>query len=414
MSVVAPSGSYSVSIVIGGRFHAFDLARELQARHLLEQLITSYPKRKTREFKVPDERVTSFPLVYLQRALEKLSPRVASASLSHLNESFGRLAPLALQRRPPSIVHAWSGYAHRSLRWAKQHGVPTVLERSSSHILTQFEILATEHERLGVRWKQTAARWIDRDLAEYELADLIAVPSLFAKQSFVERGFAESRLLHAPFGTDLSSFSPGAKSDNAFRVVYAGQLAIRKGIHDLIRAFQLAQVVNSELCLVGGATAETPVVLREAREGVRLVGHVPQAALVREYRAGTVFVMQSVEEGLAYVQAQAMATGLPLICTTNTGGEDLLRMSGDRIAVHGGEIHEYPAGYMVPIRRPDLTAQCLRWLATDRDLLQSKRDAAISIAGRELGWGRYTETVVAGYDRLIGRGEVFHPANAEA
>ena len=40
--------------------------------------------------------------------------------------------------------------------------------------------------------------------------------------------------------------------------------------------------------------------------------------------------MSSIEEGMAMVQMQALACGLPLICTTNTGGEDLLRLSGDK------------------------------------------------------------------------------------
>lgn len=37
----------------------------------------------------------------------------------------------------------------------------------------------------------------------------------------------------------------------------------------------------------------------------------------------------SIEEGLALVQLQAMACGLPLICNTNTGGEDLITKNGE-------------------------------------------------------------------------------------
>ena len=33
-----------ISIVVGGRFHAFDLAQYLNENKLLEKLITSYPK----------------------------------------------------------------------------------------------------------------------------------------------------------------------------------------------------------------------------------------------------------------------------------------------------------------------------------------------------------------------------------
>ena len=58
------------------------------------------------------------------------------------------------------------------------------------------------------------------------------------------------------------------------------------------------------------------------------MGHLPPDALVEHYQQSHCFVMSSIEEGMAMVQMQALACGLPLICTTNTGGEDLLRLSG--------------------------------------------------------------------------------------
>ena len=34
----------NISIIVGGRFHAFDLAKQLNKNNYLNQLITSYPK----------------------------------------------------------------------------------------------------------------------------------------------------------------------------------------------------------------------------------------------------------------------------------------------------------------------------------------------------------------------------------
>ena len=62
-----------------------------------------------------------------------------------------------------------------------------------------------------------------------------------------------------------------------------------------------------------------------------------------------VLVLPSVEEGLALVQAQAMACGCPLISSTNTGGEDLFS--------DGVE------GFLVPIRSPEAIAERLQQLA---------------------------------------------------
>jgi len=50
---------------------------------------------------------------------------------------------------------------------------------------------------------------------------------------------------------------------------------------------------------------------------------VPQWGLGEFYAQAHVFAIASREEGLALVQLQALASGLPLVCTNRTGGADL-------------------------------------------------------------------------------------------
>ena len=54
-----------VSIVVGGRWHAFDLARELHDRQILHRIVTNYPKWKTRQWGIPDDKVVSLPLSFI-------------------------------------------------------------------------------------------------------------------------------------------------------------------------------------------------------------------------------------------------------------------------------------------------------------------------------------------------------------
>jgi len=114
-----------------------------------------------------------------------------------------------------------------------------------------------------------------------------------------------------------------------------------------------------------------------------------------------VFVMASIEEGLAMVQVQALACGLPLICTTNTGGEDLLGLAG--ASPHHGNrgIEEYPAGYVVPIRDPEAIAGLLWELAANPHLLWQKRCAALALREQRMGWDTFAERTVAVYQSLI-------------
>jgi glycosyltransferase involved in cell wall biosynthesis len=389
------------TIAVPGRFHAFDLARELEKRGAFHRLLTSLPRSRAQAFGVPKAKVRSFlSLLAVNRIVDRVCPALAPSVYYRTNAMFSRWAAMALDGT--NVLHGFAGYSWHSLLWAKRNRVPAVIDRSSSHLVVQTELLQEEHGRLGLPFWRPPSECIDREQEEYAQADLVAVPSLFVKRSFQAHGFAEGKLLHAPFGTDLSGFSPGIKIEPNFRAIFAGHLSVRKGIHYLIRGFQLANIRGSELLLMGSATPETPHLVSNAGSNVRFMGHLAQAQLVQHYRQASVFVMPSLEEGLAVVQAQALATGLPLICTTNTGGEDLLRMSGEAISSHDG-IVEFPAGYMVPIRDPEAIARCLRQLSEDADLLESKRAAAIKLREAGLDWSRYADAVLMGYRTLLER-----------
>src|SRR5439155_14232260 len=61
---------------------------------------------------------------------------------------------------------------------------------------------------------------------------------------------------------------------------------------------------------------------------------VPPWELKKFYGAAHVFVLASREEGLALVQCQALASGLPLVCTDRAGGSDLAALPGMARLIH--------------------------------------------------------------------------------
>lgn len=389
-----------VTIVVGGRWHAIDLARELNKAGLLHRLITNYPRFKTRYWGVPDDKVVSLPLtLLLNKAISKIGgDNLYRNSLPFLYHLFGSAAVRYLEGS--TLIHGWSSTSEPSLRWAKQNGVPFVLERSSAHITVQSQLLREEYEKLGLVCTEVRSEIVEQELREYELAERVAVPSFFAKRSFLEQGFSKERLIHNPLGTSLETFSPGVKQDRVFRVVYAGSLSVRKGIHYLVNAFMQANIPNSELCLIGGATLETPLLLSGRDERVKCTGHIPEPKLADYYRNSSVFVMPSIEDGFGMVMAQALACGLPLICTTNTGGEDLLRMQGGESIKLENNIEEFPTGYLVPAKNSEAIASLLRLLVSNPDLLEQKRQAALSYEGKKLSWDQYSKRTIEAYERL--------------
>jgi glycosyltransferase involved in cell wall biosynthesis len=114
-------------------------------------------------------------------------------------------------------------------------------------------------------------------------------------------------------------------------------------------------------------------------------------------------VIASIEEGMAMVQAQALACGLPLICTENTGGEDLLQIiapSVEPIHEEGG-VRRYPAGFVVPIRDPASIARCLDRLYQSPELLQKQSEAALKIHQASLDWQAYADRAIQHYRQII-------------
>ena len=64
------------------------------------------------------------------------------------------------------------------------------------------------------------------------------------------------------------------------------------------------------------------------------------------------------------------------------------------------DIEEYPAGYLVPIRNSEAIAICLKILAQNKNLLASKREAALSLRSSNLSWSDYGKRSIKFYEFL--------------
>jgi glycosyltransferase involved in cell wall biosynthesis len=381
------------AVSVAGRFHGFNLAAELHRRSGLAALLTSYPKFVAERFGVPRERVKSLPpKEILERLHRRLPPAWQRPGVEPaLREWFDRWAARVLP--DCDICTAWSGSGLHTLRTARRRGALTVVERGSAHIEYQRDILREEYQSWGGIPALPHPRTIDKELQEYEEADVIAVPSHFVKQTFLAKGFAEDRILHVPYGVDLSQFQPlpdHAAGPRPFRVIHCGALSLRKGAHYLLRAFAELALPRAELWCVGAVPTEIKTHLdRYGGRGIRLFGTRAQSLLAQYYGQCDLFCLMSIEEGLAMVIPQAMACGLPVVCTENTGGADLVR--------HGRE------GFVLPIRDVEPLKQTLLWCYENREACREMGRAARQRVQSGFSWGDYGDRTVSGYRAALDR-----------
>ena len=374
----------NVSQISIGRFHHFHLARQLQKRDLLEAVFTGYPRFKLKdEPGIPQSKIHTFP--WLQAPFMARG-RVGLDQWDWLNREWAWQAHETLDRyvrsrlRAPTVLLALSGSGLHAGRRAQELGGLHICDRGSSHIRVQEQLLQEEYARYGACWKGIDPRSIAKEEAEYEQADLISVPSQFCVDSFIHQGIPKEKILKIPYGARLERFWPCATqvSDQQpeFRVLFVGSAGPRKGFLDLLKAFTLLQHPRKKLTLIGSLSTEAQSYLKGTDQpSVEFLGSVPNAQLRAHYSRASVFVLPSIEEGLAMVMGEAMACGCPVIASTNTGASDLF--------TDGTE------GFIVPIRSPELIADRLQQLADAPELRHRMGRAALMRVQTLGGWDAY-------------------------
>ncbi len=152
--------------------------------------------------------------------------------------------------------------------------------------------------------------------------------------------FATKRILIADFavpmtkitvaepGTDPATRASG--TGTPLQLLAVGAVSTRKGYEVLIEA--LKPLVDLEWRLtIAGATdrdpntvsrIETAINAAHLAGRIKLAGTVVPATLTKYFDTADLFVMPSLFEGYGMVLAEAMARGLPIICTTGGASSD--------------------------------------------------------------------------------------------
>ena len=380
-----------VSVSSGGKFHAFRLAEQMARRGWLRQLLTTYfsPRRNARGLEIPRERVRTNLFPELLARIPNRVPGLRRGPWFYWKgEWFDRWASRQLE--PCDVLFGWSGFSLKTIRRARELGALTVLVRGSAHIVVQKQLLEDEMRSFGYQANLVDSRIVEKELREYELADFISVPSQFARRSFLEQGLAEGKLLVWPLGVDIAQFQPAETPSppGHFRVLYVGEMSLRKGVPYLLEAFRRAALPGAELLLAGGVARHFAPFMRRLPPATRHLGIVRYPRLQELYRSASVFVLPSVEDGFGMVVPEAMASGLPVIVSANAGTADAVRPG--------------VCGFIVPARDPHALAECLVRLHSDPDLrLRMGREARQRAL--EFTWDHFGAAAAADLEAIQGR-----------
>jgi glycosyltransferase involved in cell wall biosynthesis len=291
-------------------------------------------------------------------------------------------------------IYAYEDGALESFRAARTTGRFALYDLPIAHWRTLRRLLEEEAERLP-EWACTMEGLHDsaekhaRKDEEISLADHIFVASSFTRNSLTDAFGNDLKISMIPYGCPEPQVThPSSRKRGApLHLFYAGHLAQRKGIADLIAAMELLSV-DWRLTLAGPRPREVPTALDRFLADPRCnwLGVVPHATLLERMAQAHVFVFPSIVEGFGMVITEALASGLPVITTPNTAGPDILT-----------EGHN---GYVVPIRDPGALAERVTLLSEDEDLRAAMASNALQTAAR-LTWREYERGIARAVSEAI-------------
>jgi glycosyltransferase involved in cell wall biosynthesis len=241
--------------------------------------------------------------------------------------------PAALEGIPVDLRLRFLPFAHRWRQGWSRLGRPGV-ERFLGHIdVLHFSDWMYPPQRGGVRattvhdlvplrfpdWVQGRTRRMHT--AKYRNAartcDVIFANSAFTSRETVELlGVPEDRVLVALPGVDEVFSSEGAKADlGAAYILTVATLEPRKNLGALVEAHRLLGRDDLLLAVVGaegwGAQPQLD------RPGIVRLGYVDEDELARLYRGAAVFAYPSRFEGFGLPVIEAMACGVPVVCSSH-------------------------------------------------------------------------------------------------
>ncbi len=331
-----------------GTQHAFRLARELHRLNLLGEFWTSLALAENSPMvrlagsaahrvrnriipEVPSKLLHSRPWPEL-RSLQRLRKKHDVLDVLHQrNAAFQCAIPdQAICRNNTVIAFDTSGWllAGRCRDLDKRF----VLDRTIGHPLTLQRHLTRLHQDypdwpIDTTPRQTAVS--EAEEAEHTLAHRIVVGSSFARDSLIESGVSSEKLRVNPYGVDWVGFDQPprlpdpASAGRPLRFLFAGSVLARKGVPVLMEAWRALAPKNAELWIAGGIEQDIRALIPNL-PGLRLLGRVPNSEMSRIYGETDVLVLPSLMEGFSLVLLEALAAGLRIIATPNTGAADFL------------------------------------------------------------------------------------------
>jgi hypothetical protein len=313
---------------LGAREH-YAVPRALKLAGLLDELITDlWMRRLIGRFHpgLAGARVVAPNIPALTFELKASLARENGWTLiSRRNQWFQKqaVAQLANNHNGKHTIFAYSYAAKEIFEFARERGWRTVLGQIDPGPAEERIVARLQQ---NTDWEPAPKVYWDNWRDECSLADQIVVNSNWSRDALIAEGIAAEKIRVIPVAyeaaNDTSTFQrhyPRAFSaERPLRVLFLGQVNLRKGVAQLLEAVKLLSGEHVEFWFVGPVQISVPQELK-LHPQVRWFGVAPRVSVESYYRDADVFIFPTLSDGFGLTQLEAQAWKLPVIASRYCG-----------------------------------------------------------------------------------------------
>jgi starch synthase len=327
--------------------HAPKLAEALEREGLLARFWTGWAHTGgaggKRSVAIPDEKLRTRPWVEWMALVMNRAGLPGERVWHARNAIFQKMIPDS-EIRSVDVVVGFDTASWILAERAKACGKRFILEQSIGHPgsrADELEKIGCSREVWPEAFEPRLGMVASAERKEHELADWIVVASSFARRTLVEQGVPEAKVKVLPYGVGEEFLTQGRKRKerapgSPLRFLFLGHLSARKGLRQLLEAWSGLGHGKGELVLMGGG--EQGEWKQLAGEGVIFRGPGSRGEVLAEMARCDVLVFPSLFEGFGLVILEAMAAGLPVLASRNTGGPDVIEEEKEGFIVPAGSV----------------------------------------------------------------------------
>jgi len=290
------------------------------------------------------------------------------------------------------ILHIRSGSGFSgAIERAKVQGMKVVVDHSIAHPAFMDKQLREEYVNNGALFNLGMDNPFWTEIVEdCHKGDVVLVNSQFVKDTFVENGFAPDKIKVSLLGVrkDFQSLKQNYEiKDGTLRILFTGGFGFRKGAEYILRALTELDKENFpyEFTCVGDSSGSVDLISKIGPKHVTRVNTVPQDELKSYLADSDVYLFPSLCEGCASSGMEALAAGLPVIATKESGFP----------------IEDGKDGVIVESKNVQAIVDALKLVASNKEMREQMGKAAARKIAENYTWEQYAQNVIAIYDELL-------------